>query len=203
MDAQGKVEDGGLVLIEMNWFLFLYNISQQVLGTPSGGGGTGLPVAGIISLESLEADAADADAITSRQGISNALIQSPPDIAVQDSDLPSIARALLLAQAQEIQESDLPSIARALLWAQDGFLPDPAPLAQPVKVITVAASPFTYTAPFTGNVAITGGTVSAISIIRQGTTVATGLTAGLMTLSRADQVQVTYSALPTMTFLPL
>ena len=185
IDESGKVKDGGICTIEMNWWLFFYNISQSVLGTPGGGQTIGLPAAGLIEIASLEADADDADAIVSRQGISSALVQSfqPQDVTLTDADLPSIARALLLAQ--------------------DGFLQETQPLAQPVQTISVGGSPFTYTAPFNGHVAVTGGTVSAISIIRQGTTVATGLTAGVIPASRADQIKVTYTGVPAMTFIPL
>lgn len=171
----------GLVIIEQNWWLFLYNLSLNVLGTP---GITSLSASALLELSSLESDANDTDAIISRQGISNAAVQTiqAADVVVSDADLPSIARVLLLAQ--------------------DVLLPDPAPAAQPVKTITVGASPFTYTAPFNGNVAVTGGTVSAISIIRQGVSVATGLITGLIPASRADQIQVTYTGIPTMTFIP-
>ena len=81
-------------------------------------------------------------------------------------------------------------------------LPDPVPQAQPAAPVTVGASPYTWSAPFTGCLSITGGTVSAISIIRQGTTVATGITAGLVPVSKLDQVKITYSVLPTVVFLP-
>jgi hypothetical protein len=84
----------------------------------------------------------------------------------------------------------------------DVVLPDVPAQAQPAKSITPGASPYVYTAAFDGTVAVTGGTVSAITITRQGTSVATGITTGLIPLSRLDQLQVTYSVAPTMTFLP-
>lgn len=84
------------------------------------------------------------------------------------------------------------------------FIPiqDPVARAQPVQTITVGASPYTYTAPFNGIVVSTGGTVSSIAVVRQGTSVPTGLTAGIVPLSRGDQLVITYSGTPTMTFLP-
>lgn len=173
----GRVsEDGKTVIIDKNWWLWCYNISLQVLGT-----GAGLPPSTLVEISAADTDAADTDAIALRQPIQNLNAQFP--------DAPQTS-------------ADFPDIARALLLAQDGFLVDPAPQAQPVTALTVTASPFTYTAPFTGCVVVTGGTVSLIQLIRQGVTIATGLTTGFIQVSRLDQVQVTYSGLPTMTFLP-
>lgn len=172
----GKANDVDIV-IDKNWWLFFYNIAQNVLGTNEG-----LPASSLTELASLDADVADVDAIVLRRPIDNAVAQLTLDTVASSSDLPDIARALLLAQ--------------------DPLLPDPSPVAQPVSNIAVGASPFTTTAAFNGHVAVTGGTVSAIALIRQGTTVATGLTAGLIPASRGDQVKVTYAVAPTMTFIP-
>lgn len=73
--------------------------------------------------------------------------------------------------------------------------------SQPIT-ITPTGSPFTYTSAGSTVVAVTGGTVSLISIVRGGTTVATGATSGTFTLSDGDQLVVTYSVAPTMTGLP-
>lgn len=172
----GRVQQDGSILIDHNWWLLLYNICQSL--------GIGqLDPAALVALESADSDAADSDAIALRQPVSNALM-------LAQTDPPQVA------------SSDLPDITRALLLSQDGLLPDPHPSAQPVAAITVGASPFTYTAPFAGAVTVTSGTVSVISIIRQGTTVATGAVAGVFPVSRLDQIQVTYSVTPTMRFLP-
>lgn len=175
----GRVNPDGTVTMEQNWWLLFFNLCLQTLGN-----GSGLPADALIDLESADLDAIDADAIVLRQPLTNALVQ-----AMQPSD---VVTGL----------DDLPDLQRALLLAQDAIPPDSMPLAQPVTVIGVGASPFTYAAPFAGSVAITGGTVSAITLIRQGTSVATGLTSGLIPVSRYDQVKVTYSGTPTMTFIP-
>lgn len=173
----GRLEsDGKTVIVDKNWWLLFYNLSLQTLGT-----GSGLPADQLIDLLSADTDAADSDAIALRQPIQN-------------------LQALLTDLAPAA--SEYPDIARALLMAQDGTLPDPAPQAPPVAVITVGGSPFTYPAPFNGSVYVVGGTVSAIALIRQGATVATGLTAGVFPMSRLDQLKVTYTGVPTMTFLP-
>lgn len=67
--------------------------------------------------------------------------------------------------------------------------------------ITVGASPFAYQATQKGFVIITGGTVSSIQFTRTGT-YATGITAGIVPVSLADVVTVTWSGKPTMTFVP-
>ena len=134
---------------------------------------TGLPADAIESLESVDFD------------ISSLPLTSSP-----------------LSDGQAINDLPIPILSPVFVL-QDEFLPDPpAAQAAPVASITVTASPFTYTAPFAGNVAVTGGTVSAITLIRQSTSVATGLTVGLISVSRGDQVQVTYSVTPTLTFIP-
>lgn len=175
----GKVNADGTVTMETNYWLLFYNLCIQVLGT-----GSGLPADALIDLESADIDAVGTDSTVLRQPVSNALLQAlqPSDVVVCTDDLPDLQKALLLAQ--------------------DPLLPDPQPRAQPAQSVTVGASPFTYTAAFDGMLIATGGTVSAIALIRQGTSVATGITTGLIPLSRTDQVQITYSATPTVTFLP-
>ncbi len=173
----GQVNEAGEVIPATNFWLFLYNIWLNTLGS-------GIPADQLIALESVDLDASGADTSALRLPLSAALVQAmqPSDVVVSPNDLPDIQRALLLAQ--------------------DGLLQDPQPRAQPAQSVAPTGSPFTYTAAFDGTIVVTGGTVSAIALIRQGTSVATGITTGLIPLSRLDQVQVTYSAGPTMTFLP-
>lgn len=175
----GRTNAQGEVTIEQNWWLLLYNLVLNTLGT-----GAGLPADALIDLESADVDASNSDAIVLRQGIANALKQ-----AMQPSDV-------------MVGIDDLPDLQRALLLAQDGLLQDPQPRVQPAQSVATTGSPFTYTAAFDGTIVVTGGTVSAIALIRQGTSIATGIITGLIPLSRTDQVQVTYSATPTVTFLP-
>jgi hypothetical protein len=69
--------------------------------------------------------------------------------------------------------------------------------------LTVGASPFTYVAGVKGSVIVSGGTVSAIEFSRDGTTFYnTGQTAGMFVLNARDSLRVTYTVLPTMTFVP-
>lgn len=76
--------------------------------------------------------------------------------------------------------------------------------APQVAAITVAASPFSYTANDVGNLIISGGTVSLITLTR-GTvtiTIATSTaTPRIVPISIGDMVSVTYTVLPTMQFL--
>lgn len=66
--------------------------------------------------------------------------------------------------------------------------------------VTVGHSPFTYVAPQGGFVIITGGTVSQVQFTRTGTYV-TGQTSGLFPVSLGDQLTITHSGAPTMTFV--
>lgn len=177
--GQADLETGS-VKINHDYWLLLYNLCLQVLGTNN----AGLPSSALQELASADADAADADAMMLRQPLSNALLQ-----AIQPSDV-------------MVSPNDLPDLQRALLLAQDPLLQDPAPRASPAQSVAVGGSPFTYTAAFDGTIVLTGGTVSAVSLIRQGISVATGIAAGLIPLSRLDQLQITYSVVPTMTFFP-
>lgn len=76
------------------------------------------------------------------------------------------------------------------------------PIASAIQSITVTASPFTYTAGQRGQVVVTGGTVSAIDLTRDLTTISLGITSGSVAVSNADRVTVTYSGTPTISFIP-
>lgn len=67
--------------------------------------------------------------------------------------------------------------------------------------VTVGASPFVYTAASDGNVIVTGGTVSLIQYGRNAAFTSIGITSGIVPVFAGDSVRVTYTALPTMTFI--
>lgn len=75
-----------------------------------------------------------------------------------------------------------------------------APPAPPAVV--VGTSPYTFTAPRSGCVVISGGTVSLVQLGRAGTFLSTGLITGIIPVSPNDQITVTYVVAPTITFLP-
>lgn len=154
----GRVDADGRVFVDINWYLFLYNLSNQVLGSNSG---STVPASPVDLIAFIDQDAANTD----------------------------------IAQAYR-------QIANAILMAIEPPLADPQPQAQPSAAVTVTASPFTYAVPFNGCVSITGGTVSLIQIIRQGVTVGTGITSGLVPVSKFDRVVITYTVAPTVVFLP-
>ena len=167
---------GGRQVFETNGWLFLYNLASQVVANQ---GGEAVFSPGL-NIPMIDSDVFDTDSLLASRQALNAqmLIGLDADAGPTPRDL---ANALLLA---------------------DNLLPDPTPRAQPVAAVTVSASPFTFTAPANGTLAVTAGTVSVISVIRQGVTVATGLVTGLIPVSRLDQVQITYAVLPTVNFLP-
>jgi hypothetical protein len=87
-----------------------------------------------------------------------------------------------------------------VLWANDeGSQQQLAP--PPYESVTLGSSPATYTATTSGYFLVVGGTVSLIEITRNGVSVATGLTFGFVPLEPYDQIEVTYTVLPTTTFI--
>ncbi len=73
--------------------------------------------------------------------------------------------------------------------------------AAPIAPVTVGASPFSYRAGAGGTLVVTGGTVSSIALTRNLTTVSLP-TSGTFLMANGDTVAITYSGLPTVTFIP-
>jgi hypothetical protein len=70
------------------------------------------------------------------------------------------------------------------------------------QVISVGASPFFYSPPVEGVVAVVGGSVSALAYIdAAGNSVAISGTVGVFHLSVQQQLKVTYTSAPTMTYI--
>ena len=166
----------GEMITNINWYLYFYTLGKQVLMSASGA----IPFSPSTSIALIDSDVVDSDAMQAPRQILNAMLLQP------DADIGPSLR----------------DVQNALLLSQDGLLPDAIPAAQAIATITAGASPFAYTAQFNGSAAVSGGTVSAIAIIRQGNTVATGMTSGLFPLSRLDQLRVTYTVAPVIVFLP-
>ena len=118
--------------MNVNWYLWAYNITLSVNGN----------------------------------GTSGTVPVSPYDFFDSDN---------LIAQGADVPQAyrELENLAIQLAMPA---LQDPMPAAQPTQNVIPGASPFTYTALANGLLSVTGGAVSAVSIIRQGVTVATGIT---------------------------
>lgn len=188
---------GGAQVFETNWWLFLYNIASQVLTLS----GTGVQLPDSVSIALEESEVFDTDNADLPRRIANALLFDPVPVDSGPTQR-DVVNAVLFDPLPIDASPTQRDVANALMLAADSLLPDPAPRAQPVAVVTVGASPFTFTAPANGTVAISIGTVSAVTLIRQGVSVATGVTDGLIPVSRLDQVQITYAVAPTVAFLP-
>lgn len=186
----------GEMIVDINWYLYFYNLGKNVLMGPSGF----IPMSPSANISLIDSDVVDSDAMQAPRQILNAMLLQ----ADQDSgpSLRDMQNALLLAQPDQETNSALRDVQTALLLAQDGLLPDVTPAAQPAITVTVGASPFTYIAPFNGTVIVTGGTGITITVIRQGTSIATGVTAGPIPASRLDQIQIVHLISPTVIFLP-
>jgi hypothetical protein len=76
--------------------------------------------------------------------------------------------------------------------------------AAAVQAITLTGSPFSYTPNSRGNVVISGGTVSAIALIRGLVTIPLSTVRPFMVyLGIGDTIKVTYTVVPTIQFLEL
>ncbi len=72
-----------------------------------------------------------------------------------------------------------------------------------VEPVTVGTSPYVYSAVKRGSMIVSGGTVSLIEFSRDGTTFYDmGQISGTFPLNASDQIRVTYSVTPDMTFIP-
>jgi hypothetical protein len=72
---------------------------------------------------------------------------------------------------------------------------------RPIAPLSVGASPFVYTASTIGNIFVSGGTVSSIVLGRSGVNL-TCPASVFIPVAANDTVTVTYTVLPTMTFVP-
>jgi len=72
---------------------------------------------------------------------------------------------------------------------------------RPIATIAVGTSPFVYTAFTIGNVFISGGMVSDIELTRSGVSLACPENV-FIPVAANDTVTITYTGLPTMTFVP-
>lgn len=70
------------------------------------------------------------------------------------------------------------------------------------RALPVPASPGTVTSPDNGNLLISAGTVSSIKLRRGGVLLTLPGTSGLYPVSDGDEIVVTYTVAPAVTFIP-
>lgn len=152
------------------------------------------------------------------------LQQGPPSVTIDDvagqlsanelgfAPAASVYDDLILRLQDQLNGQPVPTVEdlkliRQLVETAPPY-PEPAPnnsyLIQP-SGITVGASPFTFTNDnlYTVDVVVEAGTVSAIEFSRDGSIwYNIGVVAGMFTLSKNDQLRVTYTAVPTLTLIP-
>lgn len=189
------------VIIDVNWYLLLYNLCQQALSTPS----APIPITPADVITYGDIDVFSIDPLSTQSAVTNLQALDTQMSMALTTDIASLPRQIVNVQELLSDQEAIPTLrdlTNALVYGQDTLLPDVVPQAQPSQAVTVGASPYTYTALASGALAVSGGTISAISIIRQGVTVATGVISGVLPVSRRDQVTITYTVLPTVVFLP-
>lgn len=71
-----------------------------------------------------------------------------------------------------------------------------------VETVPVTDSPLTYKATQRGSLSITGGTVTQIEFTRAGATVSVAGGAPIIPMANNDQVVITFSGTPTISFIP-
>ncbi|MCQ4437282.1 hypothetical protein NO135_20015, partial [Clostridioides difficile] len=137
-----KGADGNLY-IDFNWYLFLYNIGQQLFPSGSSGSG-GSPILPADLIARIALDAAGADVPQAYHQIANAAIVESLGEDLAGADIAQFARQLanmqMLLPDTDVGPS-LRDLANTLLLATDGLLPDPPFAAQPAQTVTVGASP--------------------------------------------------------------
>jgi hypothetical protein len=104
-------------------------------------------------------------------------------------------RTIRLSRAQIATITEDPQAIKFFEALQPGPLDDS-------DSVTVGVSPYTYLAERDGVLIVQGGTVSAISYVRNSSSINVGVVAGAIPLLMADAVTITYTVLPTVTFLP-
>lgn len=117
------------------------------------------------------------------------------EILARGNEFDIIGGSILVSQNNSYNFSNAPKIAGSPIAAANTA-------GANVSSITVGASPYAYTASVRGSVAISGGSVSDITLTRNGTVVPTGLTSGMVSVMNGDVVTVTYTTAPTMNFVP-
>ena len=82
-------------------------------------------------------------------------------------------------------------------WFQQFSQPAPA-----VQAITLSGSPFSYTANNNGTLIVSGGTVSAISLVRGAVSIPLSTVRPIaVPISIGDIITITYTVVPTVQFL--
>lgn len=87
------------------------------------------------------------------------------------------------------------------IWSQ--FYTALVSAAAPIDLVDVLVSPFDYMASFPGFLLVSGGTVSNLALTRGRVTIATlPMTSGFIPMAQGDIVEITYSVLPDVWFIP-
>lgn len=218
---------GEPITLDLNWYLWLYNLSTQVFGTA--GSSPATPSTQVATLDS-EADSADIP--QAYRQLENIAAVESQDMELVSADLQRVQRDVFNTRVVESLGEDLggvdvagiarrladiesllqtldggPSLrdlANAILLATDALLPDPPPAAGAVIPITPGSSPFTYTAIHDGTMFISGSVSSTIALSRYGVNVPLGMSDGTIPLRANDQLMLTWSGgtPPTLNYLP-
>lgn len=179
------VEIEGQLYVAFNWYLFFYNLAQEVLGTPGSGGNaaSSIDLADMVALS-----AATADIPQAWRQIANQQAVEALGIIPDGSDIADLRHRI----------ANLQVLVASLL------LPDPPARAGAVIPLAPGASPFTYTAIHDGVMFVSGSVSTTIALSRYGVNVPMGLSDGTIPMRESDQLTFTWSGgtPPTLNYLP-
>jgi len=129
------------------------------------------------------------------------------DSAATDTLMQPIEKFAPLEATMQPIEKFAPLEATMQPITVDTIMPD---VMQPIidramtapESVTVTASPYDFEAGRDGYLVVTGGTVTKQEYGRGAVFTDVGLLTSMLTIQLGDSIRVTYSALPTLTFIP-
>ncbi|MCR4302005.1 MAG: hypothetical protein NUV51_10375 [Sulfuricaulis sp.] len=139
-------------------------------------------------------DYADVMALAESQALAETFLQ--PVLA--DELAPTCYQPIVQAELAPMDSQ--PEAASAV--SEMVFAPTPDRAMSAVEAVTPGASPATVTADRDGYLVVAGGTVSVLEYVRAGSATDTGVVAGLFPILVGDAMTITYSSVPTVTFIP-
>lgn len=218
----GKAGPDGRLLMDVNWYLFFYNLANEVLSQQGA-----VPASQFDFLDMVDLDAAQTDVPQAYKDIANVGALQNDEISLADvAQLPKRDNNVQLLQQEEVVSADiaglprrdanvqslliepdpgisLQQLANIILLAEEPLLQDQNPPPGAVEPIT-GTSPLNYTAVHDGTFFVSGPPTVTANVVRYGVTVPTGMTDGAIPMRKTDSVQITWSGgtAPVMNFLP-
>lgn len=191
-------ENGYLTMPWLQFFIALYNRTGGTIPVPPMPGDT----------QNVFLSTGGDDGAASSRTLDRALLGILAQPVDQSASVRRDGRLQSMVQPQDASNPN-EAVRRSTILSQ--MLPHNLPFgdsARSYKILPISpgAGPnFYYRAPSNGMVIISGGTVGGVFYTRDNglNIYAVGITSGIVPLRKADQVGVSFSAAPTMNFVPM